>query len=101
MRVNAKADLGMKVNLVFGDTESQPQKGVAVVKKLISRDKVLVVGAATTAMLILPHQKCASAENTERDLYCPGPIITAKGYTYVFRTAPTAVQVVAWNKRMA
>jgi branched-chain amino acid transport system substrate-binding protein len=95
--INAKGGLfGMKVNLVFGDTESQPQKGVAVVKKLISRDKVLVVGGGYHS-----HVNIATSEVCEREktpnVICTAqaPIITAKGYTYVFRTAPTAVQVVA------
>jgi branched-chain amino acid transport system substrate-binding protein len=95
--INAKGGLfGMKVNLVFGDTESQPQKGVAVVKKLISRDKVPVVGGGYHS-----HVNIATSEVCEREktpnVICTAqaPIITAKGYTYVFRTAPTAVQTVA------
>jgi ABC-type branched-subunit amino acid transport system substrate-binding protein len=42
---NAKGGVfGRKIEVAFGDTESKPDKGVAVVKKLITRDKVLVVG---------------------------------------------------------
>jgi ABC-type branched-subunit amino acid transport system substrate-binding protein len=30
--------------LIYGDTEAKPDKGLAAVKKLVTSDKVLVVG---------------------------------------------------------
>ena len=40
--VNEKGGIfGMKINLIYGDSESKPDKGVAAVKKLITKDQVL------------------------------------------------------------
>jgi branched-chain amino acid transport system substrate-binding protein len=100
--VNAKGGLfGMKVNVVFGDSESQPQKGVAAAKKLISRDKVLVVGGGYHSSVTIATAEVCDREKTPNVVaIAVSPTITAKGYSYVFRTAPNALQaadgIFAW-----
>lgn len=91
-QVNAKGGLfGKHLELVFGDTECKPDKGVAAVKKLIMSDKVLVVGGGYCSSVNIATSEVA---NTEK---CPvvvaiaiSPTITNRGFPYVFRTSPNS-----------
>ncbi len=93
--MNAKGGLfGMKVNVVFGDDESQPQKGVAAVKKLISRDKVVVVGGGYHSSVAIATSEVCEREKTPNVIaVAVSPTIMTKGYAYIFRTAPDAFQM--------
>ena len=56
--INAKGGLfGKKVEIVFGDTECKPDKGLAAVKKLVTRDNVLVVGGGYCSSRQYRHQR--------------------------------------------
>jgi branched-chain amino acid transport system substrate-binding protein len=91
-QANAKGGLfGQHIELVFGDTECKPDKGVAAVKKLIMSDKVLVVGGGYCSSVNIATSEVA---NTEK---CPvvvaiaiSPTITNRGFKYVFRTSPNS-----------
>lgn len=90
--VNAKGGLfGQKVELVFGDTECKPDKGLAAAKKLVTRDKVLVVGGGYCSSVNIATSEFGHYEE------CPmvvaiaiSPTITNRGYEYVFRTSPNS-----------
>lgn len=89
-KVNADGGLfGQKIELIFGDTECKPDKGLAAVKKLVTRDKVLVVGGGYCSSVNIATSEFSQNEE------CPmvvaiaiSPTITSKGYNYVFRTCP-------------
>ena len=90
--VNAENGLfGQKIELVFGDTEAKPDKGLAVVKKMITRDEVLVVGGGYASSVNIATSEFAHHEE------CPvvvaiaiSPTITDRGYDFVFRTSPNS-----------
>jgi branched-chain amino acid transport system substrate-binding protein len=94
---NAKGGLfGQKIELVFGDTESKPDKGVAVVKKLITRDKVLVVGGGYHSSVNIATSEVCQREKTPVVVAIAiSPTITARGFDYVFRTSPNSPQFLA------
>lgn len=78
--------MGKEVELIIGDTSGLPEKGTAVLERLISRDKVVAVGGEA-------HSSVAMAEIEVAHRYgIPLVIseawaddITAKGYPEVFR----------------
>jgi len=92
--VNSKGGLfGRQVELVFGDTEAKPDKGLAAVKKLVTRDNVLVVGGGYASSVNIATSEFCHYEG------CPNvvaiaisPTITARGYDFVFRTSPNSPQ---------
>ncbi len=90
--VNAKGGLfGSKVELVFGDTEAKPDVGVAVVKKLITRDKVLVVGGGYASSVNIATTEVCDREKTPVVVAIAiSPTITNRGLKYVFRTSPNS-----------
>jgi branched-chain amino acid transport system substrate-binding protein len=82
---------GRQVELVYGDTECKPDKGVAAVKKLLTRDEVLVVGGGYCSSVNIATSQIANMER------CPvvvaiaiSPTITNRGLAYVFRTSPNS-----------
>ncbi|MFH1954772.1 MAG: ABC transporter substrate-binding protein [Pseudomonadota bacterium] len=90
--VNAKGGLfGKKVELVFGDTECKPDKGLAAVKKLVTRDKVLVVGGGyCSSVNIATSEFCQFEECPVVVAIAISPTITNRGYDFVFRTSPNS-----------
>jgi len=95
--MNAKGGLfERKIKLVFGDTESKPDKGVAVVKKIITRDKVLVVGGGYHSSVNIATSEVCHREKTPVVVAIAiSPTITARGLDYVFRTSPNSPQFLA------
>lgn len=92
--INEKGGLfGMKVNLVFGDTESKPDKGVAAVKKIITRDEVLVVGGGYHSSVVIATSEVCEREKVPNVVAIAiTPTITSRGFSYVFRTSPSSPQ---------
>jgi branched-chain amino acid transport system substrate-binding protein len=88
--VNAKGGLfGRKVELVFGDTEAKPDVGVAAVKKMITRDKVLAVGGGYASSVNIATTEVCEREKTPVVVAIAiSPTITSRGFKYVFRTSP-------------
>jgi branched-chain amino acid transport system substrate-binding protein len=90
--VNAKGGLfGKKIEIVFGDTECKPDKGLAAVKKLVTRDNVLVVGGGYCSSVNIAASEFCQFEE------CPvvvgiaiSPTITNRGYDFVFRSCPSS-----------
>jgi branched-chain amino acid transport system substrate-binding protein len=95
--VNAKGGiLGRKIELTFGDTEAKPDKGVAAVKKLITRDKVLVVGGGyASSVNIATTEVCQNEKTPVVVAIAISPTITNRGFDYVFRTSPNSPQFLA------
>ena len=90
--INAAGGLfGQEIELVFGDTECKPDKGLSVIKKLVTRDKVQVVGGGYCSSVNIAASEFSHYEE------CPmvvaiaiSPTITNRGYDYVFRTSPNS-----------
>jgi branched-chain amino acid transport system substrate-binding protein len=90
--INAQGGLfGMKINLILGDSESKPAKGVAAVKKLITNDKVLAVGGGYHSSVNIATSEICEREKTPNVVAVAiAPAITGRGFSYVFRVAPMA-----------
>jgi branched-chain amino acid transport system substrate-binding protein len=95
--VNAKGGLfGRKVELIYGDTEAKPDKGVAAVKKLLTRDNVLVVGGGyASSVNIATSEVCHNEKTPNVVAIAISPTITNRGFDYVFRTSPNSPQFLA------
>ncbi|MCB2191569.1 MAG: ABC transporter substrate-binding protein, partial [Deltaproteobacteria bacterium] len=89
---NAKGGLfGQKVEVVYGDSECKPDKGLAAVKKLVTRDKVLVVGGGyCSSVNIATSEFCHYEQTPDVVAIAISPTITERGYEYVFRTSPNS-----------
>jgi branched-chain amino acid transport system substrate-binding protein len=90
--VNAKGGLfGKKVEIAFADTECKPDKGLAAVKKLVTRDNVLVVGGGyCSSVNIATSEFCQFEECPVVVAIAISPTITNRGYDFVFRTSPNS-----------
>ncbi len=91
-QVNAKGGLfGQKVELVYGDSECKPDKGLAAVKKLVTRDQVLVVGGGYCSSVNIATSEFCQFEKTPNVVAIAiSPTITNRKYDYVFRTSPNS-----------
>jgi len=92
--INSKGGVfGREIEVVWGDTESKPAEGVAVVKKLITRDKVLVVGGGYhSSVNIATSDACARERTPLVVAVAISPTITERGLDYVYRTSPNSPQ---------
>lgn len=90
--INAGGGLfGQQIDLIFGDTECKPDKGLAVVKKLVTQDDVLVVGGGyCSSVNIATSEFCQFEEVPVVVAIAISPTITNRGYDYVFRTSPNS-----------
>ena len=90
--VNSKGGLfDRKLELIYADTEAKPDKGVAAIKKLITRDEVLVVGGGYASSVNIATSEVADAEKTPNVVAIAiSPTITNRGLKYVFRTSPNS-----------
>ncbi len=91
-KINEEGGLfGREIELVYGDTECKPDKGLAAAKKLVTRDEVLVVGGGYCSSVNIATSEFCHYEG------CPvvvaiaiSPTITDRGYEFVFRTSPNS-----------
>lgn len=91
---NAKGGLfGQKIELIYGDSEAKPDKGLAAVKKLVTRDNVLVVGGGyASSVNIATSEFCHNEGCPNVVAIAISPTITSRGYDFVFRTSPNSPQ---------
>ncbi len=90
--INASGGLfDQKMELIFGDTECKPDKGLAVVKKLVTQDDVVVVGGGyCSSVNIATSEFCHFEETPVVVAIAISPTVTSRGYDYVFRTSPNS-----------
>jgi branched-chain amino acid transport system substrate-binding protein len=90
--INAGGGLfGQQIDLIFGDTECKPDKGLAAVKKLVTQDDVLVVGGGyCSSVNIATSEFCQFEEVPVVVAIAISPTITNRGYDFVFRTSPNS-----------
>lgn len=91
-QVNSEGGLfGRQIELLFGDTEAKPDQGLAAVKKLVTRDNVLVVGGGyASSVNIVTSEFCHFEQTPAVVAIAISPTITNRGYDYVFRTSPSS-----------
>lgn len=91
---NAKGGLfGQRIELIYGDSEAKPDKGLAAVKKLVTRDNVLVVGGGyASSVNIATSEFCHNEGCPNVVAIAISPTITNRGYDFVFRTSPNSPQ---------
>ncbi|OEU63990.1 MAG: hypothetical protein BBJ57_09155 [Desulfobacterales bacterium PC51MH44] len=90
--INTRGGLfGKEIELIFGDSECKPDKGLSAVKKLLTRNKVLVVGGGYCSSVNIATSEICNMEK------CPvvvaiaiSPTITNRGLKYIFRTSPNS-----------
>jgi branched-chain amino acid transport system substrate-binding protein len=82
---------GRPIELIYGDTEAKPDKGLAAVKKLVTSDNVLVVGGGYASSVNIATSEFCHFEKTPVVVAIAiSPTITNRGYDYVFRTSPSS-----------
>lgn len=82
---------GRSIELIYGDTEAKPDKGLAAVKKLVTSDNVLVVGGGYASSVNIATSEFCHFEKTPVVVAIAiSPTITNRGYDYVFRTSPSS-----------
>ncbi|MCB2228247.1 MAG: ABC transporter substrate-binding protein [Desulfarculaceae bacterium] len=96
-KVNAGGGInGRPVELIFADTSCKPANGVAAVKKLLTRDEVLVVGGGYCSSVNIATSEICQFEKTPNAVgIAISPTITNRGYEYVFRTCNESSQAIA------
>lgn len=101
--VNAKGGLlGCPVELIMGDTEGLPEKGTAVMEKLINQDKVVAAGGEYHSSPGLAAMEVAHKYGVPvvfAETWNDG--ITAKKYPEVFRVAPLSSAVADFQSEFA
>ncbi|MCK8602518.1 ABC transporter substrate-binding protein [Desulfoferrobacter suflitae] len=78
--------LGKKVELVIGDTSGVPEKGTAVMERMVTHDKVVAVGGEAHSSVTMAEMEVAHRYNIPLVISeAWADEITAKGYPEVFR----------------
>jgi branched-chain amino acid transport system substrate-binding protein len=82
---------GRPLEIVYGDSSCKPANGVAAVKKLLTRNDVLVVGGGYCSSVNIATSAIADQEKTPVVVAIAiSPTITNRGLKYVFRTSPNS-----------
>ena len=91
-KVNAAGGInGRPLEIVYGDSSCKPANGVAAVKKLLTRNDVLVVGGGYCSSVNIATSAIADQEKTPVVVAIAiSPTITNRGLKYVFRTSPNS-----------
>lgn len=81
----------MNLTLIFGDTESKPEKGVAVVEKMITKDKVdAIIGFFHSSVVLAAEDVTHKYGVPLLVVSATSPKILEKGYEDVFRIVVNA-----------
>jgi branched-chain amino acid transport system substrate-binding protein len=82
---------GRPLELIYGDSSCKPSNGVAAVKKLLTRNDVLVVGGGYCSSVNIATSAIADQEKTPNVVAIAiSPTVTNRGLKYVFRTSPNS-----------
>lgn len=82
---------GRPLEIVYGDSSCKPANGVAAVKKLLTRNNVLVVGGGYCSSVNIATSAICDQEKTPVVVAIAiSPTITERGLKYVFRTSPNS-----------
>lgn len=82
---------GQPLEIVYGDSSCKPANGVAAVKKLLTRNNVLVVGGGYCSSVNIATSAICDQEKTPVVVAIAiSPTITERGLKYVFRTSPNS-----------
>jgi len=82
--------LGKEVELIFGDTEGQPERGTAVTERLITQNKVVGLTGEYHSGVALTEMEVAHKYGVPVVFAEPwSDDVTASGYPEIFRIAPS------------
>ena len=88
------ADMGMPVDMMFADTESNPDKARTAAEKLIGEGANMLVGTFASGETMAVAQVAEQRGIPHVINIAAAPQITKQGYKYVFRNFPTGPMLI-------
>jgi branched-chain amino acid transport system substrate-binding protein len=95
LAVKMFAEQGVKLDVMFADTESKPENGRVAAEKLIRDGASVIVGAWDSGATISAAQACEAAKVPLVVNVGSAIQITEQGFTQVFRNFPPSSAIVA------
>jgi len=80
----------LKIELILNDDQCNPTTGVAVVEKMINRDKVVAITGSYCSSVVLAQREVSNGHKiVQLSPMAVNPKITSPGYPYTFRLCNT------------
>ncbi|HPQ44535.1 MAG TPA: ABC transporter substrate-binding protein [Syntrophales bacterium] len=80
----------LKIELILNDDKCNPTTGVAVVEKMINRDKVVAITGSYCSSVVLAQREVSNSNKViQLSPMAVNPKITSPGYPYTFRLCNT------------
>jgi len=80
----------LKIKLILNDDKCNPTTGVAVVEKMINRDKVVAITGSYCSSVVLAQREISNGHKiVQLSPMAVNPKITSPGYPYTFRLCNT------------
>ncbi len=80
----------LKIELILNDDKCDPTTGVAVVEKMINRDKVVAITGSYCSSVVLAQREVSNSNKIiQLTPIAVNPKITSPGYPYTFRLCNT------------
>jgi branched-chain amino acid transport system substrate-binding protein len=87
---------GAKIELVIADTTSDPKVATSEAERLITKEKVIAILGAYRSADTLPASEVAERYGIPFVASAGHPLITGRGFKYVFRAHPPVVPTTNW-----
>ncbi len=87
---------GAKIELVIADTTTDPKVAASEAERLITKEKVVGILGAYRSADTLPATEVAERYGIPFVVSAGHPLITARGFKYVFRAHPPVVPTTNW-----
>jgi branched-chain amino acid transport system substrate-binding protein len=87
---------GAKIELVIADTATDPKVAASEAERLITKEKVVAILGCYRSADTLPASEVAERYGIPFVATAGHPLITARGFKYVFRAHPAVVPTTIW-----
>jgi branched-chain amino acid transport system substrate-binding protein len=87
---------GAKIELVIADTATDPKVAASEAERLITKEKVVAILGCYRSADTLPASEVAERYGIPFVATAGHPLITARGFKYVFRAHPSVVPTTIW-----
>jgi len=87
---------GAKIELVIADTTTDPKVAASEAERLITKEKVVAILGAYRSADTLPASEVAERYGVPFVASAGHPLITGRGFKYVFRAHPPVVPTTNW-----
>ncbi len=87
---------GAKIELVVADTTTDPKVAASETERLITKENVIAIVGAFRSADTLPATEVAERYGVPWMVYAGHPLITARGFQYVFRAHAGVVPTTNW-----